>query len=413
MESFGIMDPVDALRLGAGVVLTLSLVFLLYIYGGYLWVLRSLVWLRKGAATSVSDQLRSTASGLDDTTLPGVTVYFSALNEEENVKQRIENLLAQDYPPDRLEIIVVSDGSRDRTAEFVRESIEEHGTCDIKLIEFEQNRGRAAAQNRVAKVATHEILIATDAETEFTPGLLRSVAAPFENPKVGVVGVRMVYRTAVSEIADSIVVYRSVEWTIRLLETELSVMCKTDGPCTAYRRSVWEDIEDFEDVDQVVVLFARKQGKHAVHLNDVYCIDSPNTEWRQEFRARSRMTRKGLLAIMNRWRFSDILADPSFSMALYSHKVVRYCSPLLLLCLFASTGVLALSSATIAGALATSLGVMVVLLGVGALLFPSRTAWALGRGKSFMLANAGFLWGIVGWITGNRAGTYKPTRQNR
>lgn len=389
-------------------VASLCLAGLLYVYGGYLLLLRFIVHVR-GRAGVPSPSMRDSSSAAKHQELPGVTAYFSAYNEEELVLSRIENLFAQDYELHRLEVIVISDGSVDRTPALVRQNIKDHPERRLRLIEFEHNRGRAAAQNTVASAATHDLLVCTDAETEFAPDFLKMIVGPFRDPTVGVAGGEMTFRDCYSEVSISYRRYRGMEYAIRACEDSLGVLVKTDGPCTAYRKSVWEDIEDYEDVDQVVVLLARKKQLRAVHVTGARCTETPNSGWRQELQARSRMTRKALLSMGKRWNWQDFVRDPAFSLALYSHRYLRYFSPVLVLGLVGS-----LLWASVRVGVGRYLVAVVVLLGVFVLagrVIPVRAIRRLaGQAGSFFLANAGFGYGLVRWMLGDRTGSYKPSR---
>ena len=372
-----------------------------YIYGGYLALLRVIGMLARAE--------RHIRAPVADDCLPALTVYFSAYNEEELVGRRLLNLVGQDYPRERVEIVVVSDGSTDGTVDEAKRVAAAHAGWQIRVVDGSENRGRHFAQNLVAREARHDILVATDADAEFAPGFLRVVGETFCDPRVGVGGGVVVYRRRLSKISDSIRTYRGMEHALRAAEERLGILAKTDGPCTAYRREVWQEIEEFEDLDHVVVIFARVRGLEAVQMDEAICYDTPNSAWRQELRARSRMTRKGLLSIHKRWRAKQITAYPGFSFALYSHRHVRYMSPAFLLCLM-------VGACGVGVDLIGWLSMMVVLVGiamVGALL--AWLPWQRVRGwwgplESFLVANAGFAYGIYRWLRGDRTGRYRPAR---
>jgi cellulose synthase/poly-beta-1,6-N-acetylglucosamine synthase-like glycosyltransferase len=318
-----------------------------------------------------------------------------------------------DYPPDKIQVIAISDGSDDSTVTRIRDAMRHNHWRDIQLIEFTENRGQAAAQNAVALSAAYDLLVSTDADTEFPRDVLTRLARAFQDPSVAVVGGRMDYRPAASSISQSIGQYREMEWELRRLEDALNVLTKTDGPCTAYRREVWEEIEDFEDVDQVVVYFARRRGLTARHLDEVVCIDTPNSEWRQELRARARMTRKGLLSMFNRWSLHDWIREPGFTFALFSHKVVRYLSPAALLAF--SVGVVWLMVEIHRSAdlplIPFGIAALLILITATYLVTPGWARRRAGQATSFLLANLGFAWGVVGWLAGDRRGRYVPSRK--
>src|SRR5690606_17482652 len=127
---------------------------------------------------------------------------------------------------------------------------------------YETNVGRAEAQNWAASVAAGEIFLNTDVETRFERNTLRKIVAPFAEPKVGAVGVRIVYQEVdTGGVGSMYTSYRDVEYALRLEETRLGVCAKSDGPCTAMRTSLWTPIALFEDIDYAAPLVVRKAGQ--------------------------------------------------------------------------------------------------------------------------------------------------------
>ena len=392
---------IDYLLIG---ILVLSSACLIYIYGGYCFFLKLLVVLK---GKSPGDHLVH----YENDFTPGITIYFPALNEEKNVRSRIVNIIDQDYPTEKLEIIAISDGSTDKTVERVNSAIKEFPDVSIRLIEFEKNLGRATAQNTVAREAKHDILISTDAETVFGENLLRELVKPFQNPEIGAVGAVTRFLSEGAILGESYKIYRNMEYEIRGLEAALGVGVKTDGACTAYLRSVWEPISDYEDVDHVISIFSRKKNRKVVLALKANCLDRPNTRRKQEIKARARMTRKTLLSTFARWKLKDILKHPAFSFALFSHRIVRVFSPLFLLLLFLSL---------------VSFSIRIDLFGTFLVLFLAGSAVLLinqlkkipiihaplAHITHFFYANTGFALGILGWILGNREGRYKPARRD-
>lgn len=382
-------------------ILIVSSIFLIYIYGGY-----SIVLFLFSKILKRDNRFNQTHEDY----FPGITVYFSALNEEENVKKRILNLLNCGYPKEKLEIIVVSDGSTDKTVGRVEEVKKEYKDYKIRVIVFEENKGRAAAQNKVSEIASNEILIATDAETMFGQNYLQKIVQPFYYDQVGVVCGITEYDCKNSEIAKSIGIHRKMEHKVRDLQQKLGVMVKTDGNNTAYRKEIWTEIKDFEDVDQLIVLLARKKGFKAVQVNDAVCYEIPNLTTNQELKSRARMTRKGLLTMFNRWKFSDIVKDPFFSFNLISHKYVRYSSPIFVFLFISDIGILIFQIIGLYNILLlVVLLFLIVIINKVYDIIPVLNS-LFNKIYSFLLANIGFSKGIIGWLTGNKEGRYKPTK---
>lgn len=390
------------------ILLIASLIFLLYIYGGYFLLLKLIAFLfvrREKTAAASPPSLG------DERQLLPVTIFVSAHNEEEKIQERLENLLQLEYPKEKLEIIVVSDGSTDNTVRIARDFIAGNADRNIRIIEFKENRGRSAIQNKVASIAKNEILISTDAETSFTPGILKELMPHFSDSTIGVVGAKVIYLSQNSSIGEFIGLYRDLESAIRNLENKLGLGFQTDGPCVAYRKNLWEPIFPYEDVDQVISLIARKKGYRTVQADQAIAFDRANETTHQEIKSRARMTRKGLFSKLGRWGLKDVLRYPGFSFALFSHKILRYFSPLFVLLFLVSGTVLAFQSGH-------GVELLLLLFSVTLLLGMVRNSKKIsclsslaGMITSFFCANAGFGLGILQWMMGNRVGKYEPTRK--
>src|SRR5262245_15377905 len=119
----------------------------------------------------------------DSSTTPSLSVLIAACNEEANIEEKLKQTVQLDYPADRLEILVLSDGSQDRTDEIVR------GFPDarVRLVRVAERRGKTNAQNAGVKQAAGEVLVFSDATTVYHPKALRHLAANYQNPDVGAV----------------------------------------------------------------------------------------------------------------------------------------------------------------------------------------------------------------------------------
>ena len=114
---------------------------------------------------------------------PGVTIVIAAWNEERHIAARIENCLQQVYPPEMLQILVVSDGSTDKTSEIVKS----FGLDRVSLVELETRMGKAVALNVGVAAAQGEIIVFADARQSFSMTTVRELVANFADASVGAV----------------------------------------------------------------------------------------------------------------------------------------------------------------------------------------------------------------------------------
>lgn len=375
----------------ATILLVISGALLVLTYGGFAAILGAIATLtRPWRRTWMPEPFGEDA--------PDITVFFSALNEEENVARRLENIFDTDYDPDRIRAIVVSDGSTDATAERTRAYIDDHPERRITLVELPENKGPAHAQNSIPNLADTEIVVSTDAAATFRRDTLPNLIAPFRDPRVSAVGAVVVYQDpGNSSVAYGYAKYRDVERLLRSWESELGVLVKVDGPCVAYRLSIWDEIQPFEDVDQVICLWAQIKGVRAVQADHAICYDWANQTPAQEIKQRARMTRKALLSTFNRWGLRESLSHPGFTAALWLHKLVRFFSPVLVVAL-AISGLVAFGAYVLAAAAAVGLAAAV--------------SGRLRQGLiAFYWAQVSFFRGLSAWAVGDRSGSYTPTRK--
>jgi glycosyltransferase involved in cell wall biosynthesis len=271
---------------------------------------------------------------------PAVTVVISAYNEEKAIRRKLESTLALDYPPGKLEVIVASDCSTDRTHDIVRE-MEARG---VRLVVLPERAGKTAAQNLAASVAKGEILIFTDATTEFNRDTVRGLCAAFADPRVGCVGAELEY---VSEGGSAVGkgggLYWRYEKRVKELEARVSTLIGVSGCLYAVRASAYRPIDPDLISDFVIAGDVFQRGFITVYGGGTVSSERTHEETGKEFEMRVRVIVRTINALVRRARMLNPLRYGFFSFQLFSHKVLRYLVPELLLGLFASGLYLALS----------------------------------------------------------------------
>lgn len=392
------------------VAILLSVAGLAYVYGGYAALMVGLAALHRAFSRPPAERSPATSDG---TSRPGVTVLLPALDEADALEGKLDDVFDTHYPADRLQVIVISDGSTDGTAERASAYAMTHPERRVDVIAFPENRGRAAAHNAGVRRAVGDVVVATDVATRFEPTTIPALVAPFADARVGVVGGIVSYATSANDdgVGEGYGRYRSMETTLRAAETTLGVLCKTDGPCTAFRATLWHEERDFEDVDQVIVPIARRMGYVAVQAPEARCTDVGNASAAQDVKQRARMTRKALLSTFHRWGWRDAVRDPAFTFALASHKLVRFTSPFLVGTAFVAT--LRLVSALLGVGAAAAFAALVGGLAWHLVARPTPPHPVLRLARAFLVAQLGFARGVVGWWLGDREGRYAPTRRTK
>ncbi|PQP35156.1 hypothetical protein C6A37_04010 [Desulfobacteraceae bacterium SEEP-SAG9] len=259
---------------------------------------------------------------------PLLTVVIAAKNEEKNIVQRINNLIDQNYPLDKLEIIVASDGSTDRTVLLS----EEIGDQRIQILDFKINRGRAVVHNEAVRSANGEIVLFTDAETEFEQGFLEKIVKPFQDPEVGAVVGRIVYSNALdSGVTAAAGRYWNYEAHLRLLESNLDMLSFATGACSAFRKILYQELNPTEDIDYAQTLNVIIQGYKIKMVPEARAIDLIAGEIKQTFKNRVRQTSRAFTSITARLFSHQILLRPPIFLSILFHKTLRHLTPFLLI----------------------------------------------------------------------------------
>ncbi len=331
----------------------------------------------------------------DGSGLPlSVSVIISAHNEEQRIISRINNILQCQPPGGKLEIIVVSDGSTDRTREIVAEA----GLPNVMAFDNAGVRGRAGAHNEAVRRAQGEILLFTDADTFFEKDFIVKVEQAFADPEVGLVSGTLHYRNRdATDLTRSASIYWRFELWLRHLESHLNIYAFASGACVAVRRKLYRDIPPTGDVDFTTPLDVVIQGARCLHLPDAIAVDEMPQTSAGEFKARVRMTSKNLKGTLQWWSKGNWAIHPVYSWVILSHKIMRWLTPIFLILLLAYTlFLLGVGDRTL---------LIQLVLGGQVLFYSLAVLGQIAQSKgisiplatqvySFMFANAAFLVGI-------------------
>ena len=267
-----------------------------------------------------------------------VSIVISARNEQQNIRQRIENLLAQDYPKDLLEIIIVSDGSTDCTATIVQQLIDEHPVLTIKLLVLEQNMGKPTALNTGVAAASSEFIIFTDCRQTFEPDVIRQLLTNFNDPDVGCVsGELKFWQDSGSHIQAEMGAYWSYEKFIRKNESASGSVVGATGAIYALRKELYRPLPPSALIDDVLTpLNVVKQAKRVVFDSSAVAFDVVSNDAAQEWRRKVR-------TLAGNWQLINLcpgLFRPSVNPLCWrfiGHKFLRLLVPFALIILFVTS----------------------------------------------------------------------------
>ena len=296
-------------------VLGLSLALAFYAFVGYPLVLLFVGLVRR--------QHPIARSGEDD--WPLVSISVAAYNEEAQIGQLIESLLALDYPRDRLQILITSDGSTDATDSIIRE-YEQKG---VELFRPPERLGKTGAENAASGLLRGEIIVNTDASTRIDPKALKKLVGALQDPGVGCASGRDL---SVSSAADDAnrgeSGYVGYEMAVRELETRVSGIIGASGCFYAVRARLHRlKLPGTMSRDFAAALHARELGYRTVSVSDATCLVPRGESLRKEYRRKVRTIARGMRTLWHKRRLLDPFRYPVFAWMLLSHKVTRWMLP--------------------------------------------------------------------------------------
>ncbi|MEO6394119.1 MAG: glycosyltransferase family 2 protein, partial [Pyrinomonadaceae bacterium] len=204
---------------------------------------------------------------------PTVSIVITAYNEERDLPAKIRNTLQLDYPLAKLELIVASDCSTDRTDQIVSE----FAAQGVKLCRQPERLGKTAAQNAAVEIATGDVVLFSDATTMYEPDVLRVMMPNFADASVGCVAGRLVYidpeQTATGKGARS---YWNYETFLRRHESRAGSLIGTSGCLYAVRRSAYLPMYHEACSDFLIATKMVEQGLRAVYEPDAVCTEETN-----------------------------------------------------------------------------------------------------------------------------------------
>lgn len=379
----------------AETVLWIALAGVIYSYLGY----PILIW-----AFSRLFGGQATASPLADSNLPNVSLLIAAHNEERWIRQRVENALALEYPPDKLEIVVASDGSTDATAAIVRE----FAAKNVRLLDFAENRGKASVLNAGVAECRREFIVFSDANTFFDASAVRNLLRWFVDPSIAAVCGRLVLTDPkTGGNVDSL--YWRYETFLKKCESRLGALLGANGAIYALRREDFIPIDADTIVDDFVIplLVRLRTGKKVIYDAEALAWEESPPEIGDEFRRRSRIGAGGFQSIVRLWP----LLSPSrgwIAFTFFSHKLLRWLCPFLLIIALAANSFCLDSPGYRAVFVAQCL--FYVIAATGNLVSGGGVLSKMIRVPAmFTTMNLALLCGFWRWISGRQRGAWQRT----
>ena len=375
-----------------------AVLLVLYAYLGYPLIVRLL-----GAT-------RPSPDPAEPETWPRISFSLPAFNEEAEIARTLDSLLAIDYPPDRRQILVVSDASTDRTDEIVR-SYADRG---VLLLRQPERRGKTAAEALAARTVDGEIVINTDASIRIAPDAVRPLVARFQDPTVGVASGRDV---SVSRLEAEQNVgeagYVGYEMAVRDAETRLYGIVGASGSFYGIRTHLHRlPLPEQLSRDFAAALHAEEHGYRAVSVPEAVAYVPRAGSLKAEYRRKVRTMGRGMRTLWYKRHLLNPFRHPTFAWMLWSHKIARWALPWAALGGLAALLLLAPRhpwAAVLAGLALLTLGIG----GVG--WWRSRAGRDLPRLVAIpayaLMGNVAAAHAMLGFLFGTQHAVWEPTRR--
>jgi len=314
---------------GARFAFWLAALLLFYVYAGYPLLLALIGLFVRGPRAEAGYT-------------PRISVLIAAYNEEEAIERKIRQTLALEYPKEKLEVLVLSDCSTDRTDEIVNAFPDSR----VRLVRMPERRGKTFAQNIGVKEATGEIIIFSDATAIYHPKALLYLACSYQYSAVGAVSGRYQYFDPgeLSPTGLGSMAFWNYENLIKKMQSRISTITGCCGCIYSVRKAAYTELPADIISDLVQPLQAIRKGYRVVFEDRALAYEETTQSTGEEFSMRVRVVTRamrGLLSVsdlLKPWKF----AWPAFQ--LWSHKIMRWMVPLFLIALLAANSLLLDSS---------------------------------------------------------------------
>lgn len=271
-------------------------------------VLRGLLWGRPYKQREITD-------------LPSVSIVISAYNEAKSIGKKLDNILSMQYPRDRLNIVIASDGSTDGTDAII-ERYQEYGVNLLSLPRV----GKAAALNAAVNASPGEILVFSDANSIYKADAIQQLVKPFGDPTVGGVAGNQVYRVETSggSSVDGERAYWNFDRMLKQFQGRSGNTLAATGAIYAIRKSLFRSIPDGVSDDLFTSTGVIVQGYRLVFAPDAIAYEPVAATSQVEFGRKVRVIMRSWKAFLFRRELLNPFRYKFYAIQLFSHKILRY-----------------------------------------------------------------------------------------
>jgi len=304
-----------------------SLFLIFYTYIGYGLLIYIILLIKRRFSKTVKEKI------VNQDNLPTCSLVIAAYNEEDIIKEKIENTLSLSYPPERLKIYFVTDGSSDRTPGIIKQY------PALTLFHNDERKGKVAAMDRVMEYIDSEVVIFTDANTFLNKEALIAICIHYSDESVG--GVAGEKRVSYDEKADASSAGEGIYWKyesqLKKWDSELYSVVGTAGELFSIRRKLYEPVSSDTILDDFVIsMRIAEKGYRVVYEPKAFAIETASENVKEELKRKIRIAAGGMQAIFRLKSLLNPFKLPVLCFQYISHRVLRWTiTPLLLIVVFA------------------------------------------------------------------------------
>lgn len=347
--------------------------------------------------------------------LPIVCLLMSVYNEEKIIEKKLQSLADQDYPKEKLFILIGSDRSTDNTETIIKNySLKNNNTF---LVHFSDRRGKPAVINHLAGMAKDynpQVLLLTDANVIFKNDTVFELVKHFKNPRIGLVGANVINDTIQHDgISKQEKTYIQGENRIKYLEgLNWGTTMGAFGASYALRATLYKPVKAKFNVDDFfITMSVLKAGSKAISNTKAICFEDVSNDIKEEYRRKKRIA---VGNYQNLVEFGAFILHPftAVSFCFISHKLIRWLGPFFILILLVTSGLLSIGNKLYLLLFSLQLLLLLTPL-IDFVLKKVNLHFALLRFAAyFYLMNIAVLAGFFNYLKGNNSNAWTPTKRN-
>lgn len=343
--------------------------------------------------------------------LPEVSIIFAAYNEESVIEEKINSIYQSNYPLDKISVWVGSDCSSDQTDDIIKRLQSTYKS--LHLFRSPSRMGKSGIINHLVTQIKSDIYIGTDANIIFSQSLIFDLIAPLKDSKVHLVGGNISYdKPSNKGIAKQEDQYLGFENFIKTNESRaFQQVMGVEGGCYAIRKDSFVPIPPLTFMEDFYITMKVIENKGLALFNHhAVCYEDVSTDWKEEYKRKVRIS---IGNFQNLARFKKLFFSWPTGFLFFSHKLLRWISPLLLIAISISSAVLSFKNQFYLGF--TILQIVVILAIIVDLQFlkKGKNVFVLRLFTHFTLMNTALLEGLIKYSKGISTNVWQPTKRNQ